>query len=122
MNIAYIAVTVATASACAYAAFMNFSRQASVRDVADRIGVSQSCMYPFGTLLAAAAVGLLAGIAIPAIGLAASTGLTLYFIVAIAAHIRVHDGFGGAAFFLVMAIASLVLAAVHHDLAVTIGS
>lgn len=48
-------------------------------------------MRPLGTLLAAASLGLLAGLAIPPLGLLASAGLVLYFLGALAALLRVHD-------------------------------
>jgi hypothetical protein len=46
---------------------------------------------PLGALLAAGASGLLAGLVIPPLGTIASTGLVLYFLGALAAHLRAHD-------------------------------
>jgi hypothetical protein len=43
-------------------------------------------MLPFGTLLAAGALGLLVGFAVPVIGTAAAIGLVLYFLGAVGAH------------------------------------
>src|SRR5215204_3489287 len=67
MTAAYVAGTAVTAFACAFAAYMNFVRHESVIAVADAVQVPRSWMLPLGTLLAAAAVGLLLGFAVPLI-------------------------------------------------------
>lgn len=109
MHIAYIAITIMAALANGYAAFLNFIGAESVEVVADRVQVSRKWMAPFGTLLAAGAVGLLVGFAVPALGVAAATGLVLYFTCAIGAHLRARDpGFGGAVFFLALAVCALL--------------
>ena len=49
------------------------------------------------------------GFAMPALGALAASGLIIYFVCALGAHFRAHDtGFGGAAFFLVLAACALV--------------
>ena len=108
MDVAYLAVTVVAALVNGYAAVLNFTGAESVRVVADRVRVPQTFMIPFGTLLAAGALGLLVGIAVPVIGLAAAIGLTAYFLCALSAHLRVGDrGVGGALTFLTLATAAL---------------
>lgn len=115
MQIAYLAVTLMAALMVAYAACLNFAGAESVKVVADRVRVSQSWMIPFGCLLAAGAIGLLVGFAVPALGAAAAIGLVLYFICAVAAHIRAGDrGFGGAIFFLTLATCALVANLAYH--------
>lgn|SRR5215813_11807046 len=59
----------------------------------------------------AGAIGLLVGIVWPPLGLAASTGLVLYFVGALIGHLRVGDfkGLGPAAFMLFVCAACLVL-------------
>jgi len=59
----------------------------------------------------AGAIGLLVGILWPPVGLAASTGLVLYFLGALIAHVRVGDfkGLGPAAFMLFISAACLLL-------------
>jgi hypothetical protein len=70
---------------------------------ARQVQVPQSWMLPLGTLLGAGALGLIAGFAVPALGVAAATGLVLFFIGAIIAHLRVGDvHLGGAAAFLAL--------------------
>lgn len=71
MHIAYLAVTSLAALMNAFAACMNFAGAEYVRAVADKVQVSQKWLVPFGILLAAGAVGLAAGFAVPALGAAA---------------------------------------------------
>lgn len=115
MDIVYLAVTIAAALANGYAATLNFIGAESVRAVAEQVRVSPRFMVPFGMLLAAGAIGLLTGIAAPIVGVAAAAGLTLYFVCAVGAHLRVRDrGFGGAVFFLVLAASALVTNLAYH--------
>jgi len=108
MHLAYLVVTIAAALANGYAAALDLAGAESVKLVADRVQVSRQWMVPLGMLLASGAVGLLAGLAVPALGAAAATGLVLYFICAVSAHLRVGDRqLGGAVFFLLLAIAAL---------------
>lgn len=80
-----------------------------VRLMAD-VHVSGSKLTVLGGLQVAAAVGLVVGIWIPALGTAAAVGLVLYFSGAIAAHLRASDpNMQGAAMFLALSIATLVL-------------
>jgi DoxX-like family len=66
-----------------------------------------------GTLKLAGALGLLVGLGLPVIGIAAATGLVLYFIGAVIAHLRArvlyNIAFPGA--YLGLSAASLVLLA-----------
>jgi DoxX-like family len=115
MYIIYVVITVVGALLYGYAAFLNFVGAESVKVVADRVQVSQKWMIPFGVLLASGAVGLVIGLVVPALGIAAAIGLVLYFICAMSAHIRVHDrGIGGAAAFFVLALAVLAVNIVYR--------
>ncbi len=115
MHILYICVTLVAALANGYAATLNFIGAESVKLVADRVRVSQRWMLPFGILLAAGSGGLLAGFVVPVLGAAAATGLVVYFICALSAHIRGHDpGVGGAVSFLGLAVAALVSTIAYH--------
>ena len=116
MDILYITVTVVAALANGYAATLNVAGAESVKLVSDRVRVSQKWMLPFGILLAAGAGGLLAGFVVPVLGAAAATGLVLYFVCALGAHIRVHDrGVGGAVGFLGLAVAALASTVAYHS-------
>lgn len=108
MYVIYLVTTIAAALANGYAAGLDFAGAESVKSVADRVRVSPRWMVPLGTLLASGAAGLLAGLAVPALGVAAAIGLVLYFICAVGAHVRVRDRqIGGAVFFLLLAAAAL---------------
>jgi len=116
MHITYLVITIIAAMANAYAASLDFVGAESVKVVADRVQVSRRWMVPLGMLLASGAVGLLAGFAVPALGTAAASGLVLYFICAVTAHLRVRDhGFGGAMFFLLLAVAALITSLAYHN-------
>jgi hypothetical protein len=115
MHSAYIAVTIIAAVANGYAAALNFAGAESVKVVADRVEVSRSWMIPLGTLLAAGAIGLVVGFALPLLGDAAATGLIVYFTCAIGAHVRARDpGVGGAVFFLGLAVCALAANLADH--------
>ncbi len=116
MRIVYLIITILAAVANGYAASLNFVGAESVKLVADRVQVSRRWMVPLGMLLTFGAVGLLAGIALPALGVAAAIGLVLYFVCAMAAHLRVRDRqLGGAAFFLLLAAAALTSGLAYHN-------
>jgi DoxX-like family len=111
MFTAYVIVTVLAAAANAYAATQDFSRSEWIVDNMTRLGVPQSQLFTLGALKVAGALGLLAGIAVPAIGLAAAVGLVLFFVGAIATAIHAHwyAHLSYPAAFLVLASAALVL-------------
>lgn len=87
----YIAISIIAALAFGYAALLNFIHHTSVVESAERLGVPASWQFPLGLLLAAGAVGLIAGIVISAIGIAAASGLVLYFLCAAGVHIKARD-------------------------------
>jgi hypothetical protein len=70
MRLAYLTITIVTTLMNGYAAALNFVGAESVKVVADRVQVSRRWMVPLGTLLAAGAVGLLAGFAVSGLGIA----------------------------------------------------
>jgi uncharacterized membrane protein len=116
MHVIYLVTTILAAVANGYAACLNFVGAESVKVVADRVQVSRRWMVPLGALLASGAVGLLTGLAVPALGTAAAIGLVLYFICAMTAHLRVRDRqIGGAVFFLALAAAALITHIGYHN-------
>jgi hypothetical protein len=108
---AYIIVTVFTAAANTYAAIVDFRRPQWVLDNITRWGGSHSWLFTLGVLKAAGAFGLLAGIGVSLIGVAAAVGLVLFFIGAIAVVIRGgwYSHLPWPATYLLLAVASLVL-------------
>jgi hypothetical protein len=75
----YVIVTILTAAANTYAAIVDFRRPQWVLDNMTQWGGSHSWLFTLGALKAAGAVGLLAGIGVPLIGIAAAVGLVLFF-------------------------------------------
>ncbi|MFI1992058.1 DoxX family protein [Actinoplanes sp. NPDC020271] len=73
-----------------------------------------SWMPRLGAVLAAGAAGLLAGFAVPLVGVLAAAGLFLYFAAALVAHLRVgsRDLIGWAVFFTTMT-ADLIITVLH---------
>jgi hypothetical protein len=115
VHVTYIVTTCLAAVVNGYAAFLSLSGAASVEDVADRVRVPRAWMVPLGTLLASGAVGLLAGLVVPVLGIAAAAGLVVYFICAVGAHLRVGDrGLGGAVFFGLLAVGALASNLADH--------
>ncbi|WP_280387097.1 DoxX family protein [Nocardia wallacei] len=87
----YVIITLLTATAAGAGCWMNYVRHPIPVAAAEVVRVPQSWMPVLGTLLGAAALGLLAGFAVPVLGIAAATGLVLYFIGAVITHLRVRD-------------------------------
>jgi uncharacterized membrane protein len=90
MFTAYIVVTVLAAAANAYAATNDLLGVNMVVDNMARLGVPESQLLSLAALKVAGAAGLLVGIAVPVIGVAAACGLILFFVGAIATAIRAH--------------------------------
>jgi len=110
MFITYIVVTILAAAANIFSATLDFIRYKPILINMAKVGVSESWITTLGILKAAGALGLLIGIGVPAVGIAAAAGLVLFFIAAIIIHLRGHDhSFGLAIVFLLLAIAALGL-------------
>jgi DoxX-like protein len=77
----------------------------------DQVRVGADLWRVIGALEIAAALGLVAGLAVPVLGIAAAIGLALLLIGGIAAHVRVDDlrGAAPAAILLVVAVATAVV-------------
>jgi uncharacterized membrane-anchored protein len=117
MFIGYVAVALIAAAMNVWAASLDFrSAQSAVANAA-RVEVPPSWLLPLGALKFAGAVGLIAGIAVPLIGVAAGIGLVLFFVCAIFAHLRVSWysalPFPGA--FLLFAVVALILRLASAD-------
>lgn len=88
MFTAYIVVTVLAAAANTYAAIVDFRRPQWVLDNMSKWGGRHSWLFTLGAVKAAGALGVLVGIAVPLLGVAAAVGLVLFFVGAIAVVIR----------------------------------
>jgi hypothetical protein len=110
MFTAYVAVTILTGAANSYAAFADLTRPAWLVDNMTKARVPQSWLLPLAALKAAGAVGVLIGIGVPMLGIAASAGLVLFFIGALITHFRArYWAVAAPVAFLLLAVGSLVL-------------
>ncbi|MFE1953358.1 DoxX family protein [Streptomyces sp. NPDC059524] len=91
MFIGYVIVAALLALACAGSAFATFSRNPQVVSGMTKVGVPDSWLPWLATAKAAGALGLLAGLAVAPLGVAAAVGLVLYFVGAVISHVRVKD-------------------------------
>lgn len=112
MHLAYLAVTVLLSGMLIYSAMAMYFRASWIISAMSRVGVPESWLPALAALKAAGAVGLLVGIVIPVIGLAAAAGVTLFFSGAIITHIRARWGLPAPVPFFVMAVAALALRAI----------
>jgi DoxX-like family len=108
---AYVVVTVLAAAANIYGATVDITRAEWVLANMSRLGVAHSQLLTLGALKAAGGLGLLVGLALPPIGVAAALGLVLFFVGAIVTVVRsgwyAHLPYPG--MFLLLAVAALAL-------------
>lgn len=111
MDPAYVVVTLLAIVATGSIAAADLARAEFVLTNSAAVGVPDSWLTTLGLLKAAGAAGLALGLAgVPLVGTAAALGLTLFFVGAIATHLRAHNhelAFPGA--YLALAVGSLVL-------------
>ncbi|MFF1648527.1 DoxX family protein [Streptomyces sp. NPDC058240] len=116
MFTAYMIITVITILANAGIAVADFLRAEFVVANSTEVGLPQNWLPWLAALKAAGATGLLLGLlGVTAIGVAAAAGLVLFFIGAVAAHIRarVYHNILFPGGYLGLAVASLALAVVR---------
>ena len=117
MFIGYVAVAVVAAAVNVWAASLDFRRAESAVVNAARVEVPSSWLLPLGALKLAGAVGLIAGILVPLVGVAAAIGLVLFFVCAVFAHLRVnwYSAMPFPIAFLLLAVAALALRLASAD-------
>jgi len=81
-------VVIIAAAWIGFSAFSLLARKAFVVDNLENHGVPERWWPWLGTVKGIGALGLLAGLAVPAVGLAASVGLVVYFIGAVITIVR----------------------------------
>jgi hypothetical protein len=111
-----VVVTGATIAANGAAVYSDFTGGRFAVEMSKKVGVPRSLLPVSGTLKAAGAAGLALGLSgVPAIGTAAGTGLVLFFVGAVGAHLRAHEHryVFVTSGYLALAVASLVCAAVR---------
>jgi hypothetical protein len=110
MFITYTAVTLLASTFVGAAAVANLTGNDYSKNQADMNRVPRSWIRPLGVVLAAGALGLLAGFALPVLGILAAAGLVLYFACAFAAHVRASNyQLGPWAMYASLAVATLVI-------------
>jgi hypothetical protein len=113
MHTAYLVVTILLAGFLVVSAVADFGRYHRVLIAMARARVPESWLPTLGAVKGVAGVGLLAGIAVPAVGIAAGSGTIVFFLGAITTHIRARwYSFGAPATFLILGVAALGLALV----------
>ncbi|MGM7645199.1 DoxX family protein [Nocardia sp. JW2] len=91
METAYVVVTVVAALWVGFSAFSLLRRAAFVVDPLVDYGVPESWWTPLGVAKAAGAVGLVVGLWVPVVGVAAGVGLILYFTGAVVTVLRARS-------------------------------
>lgn len=112
MFTAYAVVATLLALALTASATFTLLRNPAVISNMHRLGVPDSWLPRLAALKAAGAIGLVAGLWVAPLGIAAATGVTLYFIGAVITHLRAKDyELAPAAALTLVALAALVLRA-----------
>jgi uncharacterized membrane protein YphA (DoxX/SURF4 family) len=111
MFVILVVVAIATALALTASARLKLTRDPrAVEQISTALDVPLGWFPALAAAELAGAVGVLVGLAVTPIGIAASVGLIVYFVLAIAFHLRAHDrNFAPPAIPLVLAVAYLVL-------------
>ncbi|MBF5001657.1 DoxX family protein [Nocardia sp. BSTN01] len=88
MHTAYLTVTIVAAVVIFGATVVDIVNPEWVRGNMRSYGVPDWALMPLAAIKAAGALGLLAGLVFPALGLAAAVGLVLYFVGAVITIVR----------------------------------
>lgn len=115
MDATYVTVTIIASVFTGIAALTYLIGHDYPKAQADLKRVPRSWVPRLGVALAAGSLGLLAGFAVPLLGLLAAAGLVLYFVGALIAHLRVgsRNLVGWAVFFVTM-VTALVVNLLYH--------
>ncbi|MFI7552094.1 DoxX family protein [Micromonospora sediminimaris] len=112
MSNAYLAVTALTIAANVAIGVADLRRAEFVLHNSARVGVAPSLLPLLAALKIAGAAGLIAGLlGVRPLGLAAAAGLVLFFVGAVASHVRarVYDNIAFPLSYLALAVATFVL-------------
>ncbi|WP_410658563.1 DoxX family protein [Amycolatopsis sp. lyj-112] len=115
MFVAYLTVTIFASVLHGSAAVVYLIGHEFPKAQADMKGLPRSWVPVLGTMLAVGSLGLLGGLAVPMLGTLAAAGLSLYFVGALLAHLRVGSrklvAWGG---FFATALAALAANLAYH--------
>lgn len=110
MFIATIVVSVLLALAATGSGVAKLKKDPKVVGPISALGVPLSWLPRLAAAEFAGALGLLVGLAVPAIGIAAATGLVLYFLGAVVTHLRAGDkNIAAPGVLMLISVAALVL-------------
>lgn len=111
MVIAFTITSIMTIIANGFIALGDIRRFTFVVENSAKVGVPESWLTPLGVLKAVGAFGLLLGLfGVPWVGIAASLGLSLLYVGAIATHMRAGNyAIGPAMVYLLLALTTLTL-------------
>jgi hypothetical protein len=91
MFVATVIVSSLLAALLAFAAIRKLSHRPDVVETYARVGVPEKRLNTLAMILLAGAAGLIAGLFWAPLGVAAAIGTVVYFMLAVAAHIRAGD-------------------------------
>lgn len=92
MTTAYLVVTLVAVAANGFSGVAALLHFKPILPGMTAAGVPVSWLrFPIGTLKTAGAAGLVAGLFVPPLAVAAAAGLILFFVCAVYTHIRAHD-------------------------------
>jgi hypothetical protein len=92
MFVAYAAVAIVLSLALAASGGAKLTKNPRVVEgISETVGVPLSWFPALALAEVAGAIGLIVGLWVPALGIAAGIGVVLYFAGAVVAHVRAHD-------------------------------
>ena len=119
MGIAYLVVAIVLAAMVLFSGVGKLRNDPHiVKVIHETVGVPMKYFPLLAACEIAGAVGLVLGIWCSIRGIAAATGLVIYFVGAVVSHVRVGDfkGIGPAAMLLTMSAAALILRLLVHNI------
>ena len=112
MYTARVVITALLAAYLTFSAGADFVRYNRILVEMAKAHVPESWLTWLGVVKAAAVIGLLAGLVIPPVGLAAAAGVVLFFVGAVMTHVRArYYAVGPALSFLILGVVTLGLTA-----------
>ncbi len=122
MHTSYLVVTIIAIALNGFSGVSALVHFAPILPPMRRAGVPLSWLtFPIGTLKTLGAVGLVVGLWVPAIGIAAAAGLTIFFVCAMYTHVLANDisgQFALAGFFLALNGATFALTVIAHPIGI----
>jgi uncharacterized membrane protein YphA (DoxX/SURF4 family) len=119
MGIAYLVVAIVLAAMVLFSGVGKLRNDPHiVKVIHETVGVPMKYFPLLAACEIAGAVGLVLGIWWTILGIAAATGLVIYFVGAVVSHVQVNDlkGIGPAAMLLTMSAAALILRVLAHHI------